>query len=72
MSMSDKDELSINETTLKKLFSFKQNDGFNDKSWDEWFDHLLAQSVKKTSQSEIENIMEKIHYGSLLYLVRHL
>ncbi len=64
MSMSDKDELSINETTLKKLSSFKQNDGFSDKSWDEWFDHLLTQSVKKTSQSEIENIMEKLHYES--------
>lgn len=64
MSMSDKDGLSINETTLKKLFSLKENDGFSNKSWDEWFEHLLSQSVKKISQSEIESIMEKIHYES--------
>ena len=47
MSMSDKDELSINETTLKKLSSFKQNDGFSDKSWDEWFEHLLSSICEK-------------------------
>jgi len=63
--MPDNKELSINEETLNKLQFFKKNDGFSNKSWDEWFEYIFNQkSNQNRSQSEIENIMEKLHYES--------
>jgi hypothetical protein len=63
--MSNDFEFSIRESTLAKLLSLKNEEGFDKKSWDEWFNHLLNQnSVQKPSQKEIEKTMEKLHYES--------
>ena len=54
------EEISINENTLKKLLEQKKKMGYDEKSWDEWFDHLT--NSKNSPQNEIEKVMEKLYY----------
>ncbi len=61
--MSDDFEFSINESTLAKMLSLKKEDGFENKGWDEWFDHIFtSDSITKSTQDEIEQIWEKVYY----------
>ncbi|HYL66127.1 MAG TPA: 6-hydroxymethylpterin diphosphokinase MptE-like protein [Nitrosopumilaceae archaeon] len=63
--MSKDFEFSINENTLVKMLSLKKEAGFENKGWDEWFDHVFASdSNTKSTQDEIEKTMEKLHYES--------
>lgn len=48
--------------TLKKILNKKKEMGFQEKSWDKWFDHLFNQSRIKHYKNEIEKIMEKANY----------
>src|SRR6267143_161931 len=62
--MSDDFEFSIRESTLAKMLSLKKDAGFENKGWDEWFDHIFGNSITKSTQDEIEKTMEKLHYES--------
>jgi len=56
--MSENNEFSIDESTLKKLLKEKQNSGFESKSWDEWFNWVF----KTKSNNNSQQIMEKVVY----------
>ena len=61
--MSKDSEFSINESTLAKMLSLKKEAGFENKGWDEWFDHVFASdSNTKFIRDETEQIWEKIYY----------
>lgn len=53
-------ELSIDESTLEKLVKLKKDSGFEDKTWDEWFNFVFTESP--ATQTTIEKVMEKLHY----------
>ena len=56
--MSKNNKFSISELTLNKLLKAKQNSGFENKSWDEWFNSFF----KNKSNDNTQQIMEKIVY----------
>jgi len=57
--MSENKEFSITESTLNKLLKEKKNSGFENKSWDEWFNWFFGIKPKSNSQE----IMEKVVYN---------
>lgn len=64
--MSDKLEFYITDETLQKMLSIKKEMGYEEKEWDEWFNHILKIIFSpKTNQSEIEKVMEKMYYDRL-------
>jgi hypothetical protein len=53
-------KFEISEKTLKKILEAKTIQGFDDKTWDEWFDALLQSPNYDVSDKEIiENIIRK-------------
>ena len=61
--MSKSFEFSIREQTLQKMLIRKKEMGFEEKGWDEWFEHIFNQYVDKSNKAEIEKIMEKANYN---------
>jgi len=61
--MTIPNELSIDESTLEVLLKLKVEQGFEEKTWDEWFNFCFG-SKPSTSQTKIEKVMEKLHYES--------
>jgi len=62
--MTDNFEFSLREATLEKILSLKTKMGFDGKEWDEWFDYVLSSFyVGKTTNQELEGIMEKVYYN---------
>ena len=61
--MSNSDNLTIEESTLEKLIKLKNDSGFEQKTWDEWFTTAFNLD-SSTSQVTIEKVMEKLHYES--------
>lgn len=59
--MSKSNELSIEESTLELLVKLKKEAGFEDKTWDEWF-NFVFKNESPTTQTKIEKVMEKLHY----------
>ena len=57
--MSVDNEFSIEESTLHKLLKEKHNSGFQNKSWDEWFNWIFGTKSDNASQQ----IMEKVVYN---------
>ena len=57
--MSEDNEFSIDESTLKKLLKEKQSSGFESKSWDEWFNWVFGTK----SNNNTQQIMEKVVYN---------
>ncbi len=57
--MSPDIEFSINESTFNKLLNEKQNSGFQNKSWDEWFNKVFGTKLDNASQQ----MMEKVVYN---------
>jgi len=53
-------EFSISENTFKKLLEKKKESGFNDSSWDMWFEHILNKTGSKY-KNNLEKIMVSIH-----------
>ena len=63
--MADDFEFSIRESIFAKMLAHKEKDGFGEKEWDEWFDHILGNNhSKKLIRNEIEKTMEKLHHES--------
>src|SRR5438309_7302710 len=60
--MSDDFEFSIRESTLAKMVSLKKEAGFENKGWDEWFDHIFTNPITKSTQDEIEKTWETVYY----------
>lgn len=61
--MSDDLELFISESTFAKMLACKDEMGFIEKGWTEWFDYLFdSVIIKKTHSSNVEEVFEKIHY----------
>jgi hypothetical protein len=60
--MSKPNELSIDESTLERLIKLKKDSGFDNKSWDEWFNFVFTDFP--ATQTTIEKVMEKLHYES--------
>jgi hypothetical protein len=50
--MSDSIDFSISDKTFSKILTSKQKSGFNDKSWDDWFNFLLN-SEKSIPQKQL-------------------
>jgi hypothetical protein len=63
--MTDDFEFSLSEETLQKIFHTKKDMGYEEKGWDEWFNHILRLFPQKINQSEIEKVMEKMYYDRL-------
>jgi hypothetical protein len=61
--MSNSNEFAIDESTLKKLIKLKDEAGFREKTWDEWF-NFIFNFKSSTTQTTIEKVMEKLHYES--------
>jgi len=61
--MSKDYEFEINEQTLENILLLKNQMGYSEKTWDEWFFQIID-SLKKTTkeQSILENAFEKNHY----------
>ncbi|MAV94381.1 MAG: hypothetical protein CMA31_01675 [Euryarchaeota archaeon] len=53
------DEFEIEEKTLEQLLQLKENDGFKNKSWDEWFRFSFKIKSKSTVNEIIENVEER-------------
>ena len=61
--MTEEYEFNIHEKTLEKILSLKNNMGFSEKNWDEWFNEIINQSKGVgREQSVIERAFEKNHY----------
>lgn len=52
----NENELSIEEDTLNELVYLKNNDGFENKSWDEWFYFKFKINSKNDVKEIIENV----------------
>lgn len=55
--MPDDFEFSINASTLSKILNKKKENGFEDKSWDDWFEYFFNLEKENTSDKKIEKIM---------------
>jgi len=55
----NENELSIEEDTLNELVNLKNNDGFENKSWDEWIKYALKINSKTNVKEIIENVEKK-------------
>lgn len=63
--MSKEVEFNISEKTLTKMLELKEQLGFGNKGWDEWFQCILDMEVSaSTKQNEIEDVMKKLHLES--------
>ena len=61
--MTEEYEFNIHEKTLEKILSLKNQMGFSEKNWDEWFNEIISQSKGAgREQSVIERAFEKNHY----------
>ena len=61
--MTEEYEFNIHEKTLEKILSLKNQMGFSEKNWDEWFNEIISQSKGVgREQSVIERAFEKNHY----------
>jgi len=61
--MSDNFEFSIKERTLEKMLALKKEMGFDERGWDEWFNHILNSNLnQQTNENELEKIMRKVYY----------
>jgi hypothetical protein len=61
--LPDNIEFTIKEDTLAKMLSLKKEMGFDEKGWDEWLEFVLNTiSFEKKNISELEKIMEKVHF----------
>ena len=55
--MSEDISFELNENTYQKLLEKKENSGFKNKSWNEWFSNFISD---ENSYSKIlENVFEK-------------
>ena len=50
-------EFSINESTFSKILNKKKENGFENKSWNEWFEYFFDLERENTSDNKIEKIM---------------
>lgn len=57
--MHKDEEFSIEESTLNKLLTLKQKDGFEKKSWDDWFGYKFN---FYNSEKKIEQILQESHH----------
>jgi len=56
-------EFEINEQTLETILSLKNQMGYSEKTWDQWFTQIVNLFKKtKKDQSILENAFEKNHY----------
>ena len=63
--MSEEPNFQINEDTFVKMQKLKDESGFGEKDWDEWFRHICDTSVIRSSnRDEIEKTMERLHHES--------
>ena len=53
-------EFNIKENTLEELIRQKNQAGYGEKTWDEWFASLFSQD--KDKRSDLEQVFEKLHY----------
>jgi len=60
--MSDNPSFELNESTYTGLLKKKNEMGFQDKSWDEWFDFLINENDDESKQNFIEKVFEKKNY----------
>ena len=61
--MSKDYEFEINEKTLENILLLKNQMGYSQKTWDEWFFQIIDLLKKTTKeQSILENAFEKNHY----------
>lgn len=58
--MSDSVEFSISNDTYDKMLKLKNEKGFRDSKWDDWFNHLLK--LNENKEDQLEHIMKKIYY----------
>ncbi len=58
-------DFSISEHTFTKILNLKKKLGFDDKDWDQLFNHIFSENFhKEPIENDIEKIMKKIHYES--------
>ena len=55
----NEDELIIEEHTLHELLKLKKNDGFTNKTWDEWFNSCFNIDLKNNVKEIIESVEKK-------------
>ncbi len=62
----NQNQFSIDENTLNQLLKLKSNAGFENKTWDEWFNHVFQINYKNNVESIIANVeksfFEKNHF----------
>jgi hypothetical protein len=59
--MPENIEFAIKDSTLNKMIGLKKEMGFDEKEWDEWFDHVFN-SIQTKRENDIERVFEKLHY----------
>ena len=61
--MNNELEFSINETTLQKIIKLKEQTGFANTKWDDWFNFIADSYLRKEkNQPKIEKVFEENHY----------
>lgn len=58
--MSEEFLFELQENVLKKMLKKKEEMGYADKSWNEWFEYLLNDSKPESTKEKLERIFEKI------------
>jgi len=58
--MSEEFLFELQENILKKMLKKKEEMGYADKSWNEWFEYFLNDSKPESTKEKLERIFEKI------------
>jgi len=50
-------EFNINESTYKRILEEKKKGGFENKSWDEWFNSIFKKELNESTQRQMEKVV---------------
>lgn len=54
--MQDSEDFSIDDETFSIMKSAKDEAGFNERSWNEWFNYILKEKIPRTKEELIEKV----------------
>ncbi len=60
--MSDDFAFDLNEETLQIMIKKKEEAGFGNKSWNEWFNEIFKSKNDKQAKTIIEETLQKVHF----------